>query len=584
MRRAVRARHPLDLLALVSSLLAVVDPRPKDPFDPVPDAEIAARGRGTRPGGSSEAVSLELLVESFQEVVRPETTAMLAVIAEMAGDELLRARLRREVAGRGHHLPPWLDHLGDVSVHRSVEMVHVLGDGDNIILGVHIPPRHELSAVVYIDHNLGTLVKDAFVVPDAIDGLIDVMRRTADDPDTEWRDIALADARVRITEAIELAAITYPPFESDTWPACRPLVEWLTRKLPGGGKGYVRPEWTEADRRALAERFRASQFGGRHRTRDARDLLDSILWFGTDYGPGDPLRWSPVAVEILLTDWIPRKIVAPWAYLAQVPDVLRDFVRFSHHERGIRPALTEETVAAIDEFEPAYHALIRSPRPQGPAALLARLGVIDPEGPWDDALADEDDEEYEDEEYDDEDLPSYRELMLDSVAREVGGRDELQALTDEPLPDEQVAWDRVADDIAPEVRRVADLCDRWCDEAVGSTECRTACRRLLGDIAAGDASVFRRRAKTESAAAGVCWLVGSANRLFDPRYGGLLVKDLVRWFGLSGSPSQRRRTLLRAAGIADEGWGPVRLGARYLVAAHRRRLIERRERYLGMEQ
>jgi hypothetical protein len=63
----------------------------------------------------------------------------------------------------------------------------------------------------------------------------------------------------------------------------------------------------------------------------------------------------------------------------------------------------------------------------------------------------------------------------------------------------------------------------------------------------------------------------------------LLVKDLVRWFGLSGSPSQRRGTLLQAAGIADDGWGRVRLGARYLVSAHRRRLIERRERYLAMQ-
>jgi hypothetical protein len=250
---------------------------------------MGSRGSGAFGG----AASLERLVDSFQEVVRPETTAMLAVIAEMVDDELLRDRLRREVAGRGHQLPLWLDHLADVLVHRSVEMVHVLGDGDNVILGVHLPPRHELSAVVYIDHNMGTLVKDAFVVPDAIDSLADLMRRTANDPDTQWRDIDRANARVRITEAIELAATPTPPFESDTWPACRPVVEWLARALPPGGTGYVRPAWTDADRKALAKRFFSSRFGGRHRTRDGRDLLDSILWFGTDYGPGDPAALEP---------------------------------------------------------------------------------------------------------------------------------------------------------------------------------------------------------------------------------------------------------------------------------------------------
>ncbi len=576
MRRAMRARGPLDLLVLVSTLLTVVDPRRKDPFDRLRDVEDGGGGNA----GAGDAVSLDVLVQSFREVVRPETTAMLAVIAEVTGDEVLRARLRREVAGRGHHLPEWVQHLDQVVVHRTVEMVHVLGDGDSVTLGVHIPPEHELSVAVYIDHNMGTLVKDAVVVPEPIAGLLDLMRRKADDPDTEWRDIEPADAKVRISEAVELAAITYPPFESDTWPACRPLVEWVTRTLPPGGTGYVRPEWTDRDRRALAKRFLASDIGARHRTADRRDMLDAILWFGTDYGPGDPLRWSPVAVEILLGDWVPRKIVAPLAQLAQAPDVLRDLVRFSHRERGIRPALTDQTLEAIERFEPAYQAAIRSPRPQGPAALLARLGVLDAEGMEQDLLADD----YDDDLDEDDDERSFAEAMLDSLGRQVGGRDALMALTDEPLPDERVLLDRIPGDIEPQVRKVSDLCDRWCDEVTASTECRTACRRLLGDVAAGEPKVFRRRARTDTTAAAICWLVGSANRLFESQHGGLLVKDLVSWFGLASSPSQRRRTLLGAAGIADEGWGPVRLGPRYLVSTYRRWLIELRERYIAMEE
>jgi hypothetical protein len=80
---------------------------------------------------------------------------------------------------------------------------------------------------------------------------------------------------------------------------------------------------------------------------DNRDLVDSVLWFGTDYGPGDPLRWSPVNVELLLLDWFPRKIVADPGYLSRLPTLLRAFIRFSHGERGVRQALTDETVGHV---------------------------------------------------------------------------------------------------------------------------------------------------------------------------------------------------------------------------------------------
>ena len=39
----------------------------------------------------------------------------------------------------------------------------------------------------------------------------------------------------------------------------------------------------------------------------------------------------------------------------------------------------DETLAAVEELEPEYQETIRSPRLQGPAALLAAAGVLDPE-------------------------------------------------------------------------------------------------------------------------------------------------------------------------------------------------------------
>lgn len=544
---ALAADHPLALLDLVSPMLAALDPRRRSPFDREPAPELPSRVD---------------LVQTFIDVEMAETSALLAVIAELSGDEMQRRRVRREVVDRVHALPRWLTGLHRAEpADRVVEVVHVLGDGDNVLLGVRLPGGYEITAVVYIDHNMGTLVKDAFVVPEPLGTLSERMLAIGDDPDTEARDLDPADARARITEAVELAAITFPPLETDTWPACRPLVEWVTAMLPGGGTGYQRPEWDDAALAALTERFLASPFGTGFDNPDHRGLLRSLLWFGTDYGPGDPLRWSPVPVEILLVDWIPRKIVADAPYLSKAPDLMRAFIRFCHHDRGIRPELTDQTLAAVDEYEPEYQRAIRSPRPQGPAALLAAMGMLDPA----------DDEAFLD--------PT---VVLDGLRRAVGGADVLDKLDEAPLPDEPFAWAGIPPDIHDRVGEVLALVDRCCDELL-DVEYRTACRRFLARAAAGDPEIFRRRSKAATAAATVCWIVGKANELFDPGSGGLSLqaKDLMSHFGISqGGVSQRSQALLRAAGVEPYQHGRIDLGSPdHLTSAYRVELIAERDMY-----
>ncbi len=547
-RRALADDHPLGLLNLVSSVLAVMDSRRSGPLERTTEAEKA---------------SYADLLASFMDTDLRETTALLAVIAEIETDDLIRARIRREVASRQHRLPGWIAGLDRIEPYRAVEMVHVLGDGDDVIVGARLPSGHEISVLVYIDHNLGTVAKDGFVLDHRIGDLVAFMRAKVEDPDdTRWDDIALADARARISEAIEAGAITYPPYETDTWPATRPLVEWITRLLPGGGSGYQRPEWSEKAVADLTERFFASPHGVDLDDADHRSLLDSVLWFGTDYGPGDPLRWSPVAVEILLVDWIPRKIVADVAYLSLAPDLLRAVIRFSHDERGIRPALTEETLAAADRWEPDYQRIIRSPRPQGPQALLAAMGVVDPDGPWP--------------------MPgeTIEEIMLDGLRHAVGGDQALGRLHDRPLPDEAFEWTGIPDDVRQQVGEVLALVDRCCKEMF-DVEVRTACRRFLTRAVAGDPDAFRRKGRPEMTAAAICWVVGKANYLFSNHGGQVMVKDVMANFGFTrGGPSQRADVLMRAGGFPPNEFGDISLASpAFLTSARRQDIILLRERY-----
>lgn len=536
---ALEDDDPLSLLATASTLLAITDPRDHEQF-----ADAA-------PGPDRDE-----LVESFLAAPLPEISAVLAALACLSGDDVLRRRVHREIARRGHPLPDWLSGLARATAEpRAFEVTHTLRDGDNVLISVTLPGGHTLTAVVYIDHNMGTLVKDAFALSEPLDDIVEHLGTAAGaDPDMTTRPLDPADARARIGEAAELTAMIYPPIETDTWPSSRALVEWMTGLLPAGGTGYEVPEWSDEDLDHLAERFRASRFA--EGTDGTGGLLAVLMSFGTEQSLGDPMRWSPVAVEILLADWVPRTVVADVVFLAQLPDLLRAFIRFCHHERGVRAGLTEETLAAVDEYEAAYQQLIRSDRAQDPAGVLEAMGVIS-----------------------DVDLA---EIMLEDLAHAVGGEAALNELEAEPLPDEPFGWETVPADVHGRVGEVLELVDRCCAELL-DTEYRTACRRLLCDIATGDPAVFRRRGKATTAAAALCWLVGKANPLFDREAGTgphLAVKHLTAHFGVStGSVSQRSEALLRAVGADPHDVGGKDLGsARYLTGPQRARILTARDR------
>ena len=540
--------HPLALLDLASTVLNITDQRNRNPFTEIEHQPAVGD-----------------VVATFLDVPGPETSALLHALAFLTDDELLRARITRELARRDDRPPAWSGPERP-RITGVTEMVHILGDGDDVIIGVRLGDGQELSVVVYIDHNLGTVVKGAFTVPTGTKALLAMMQSEAE-PDTTFVALDPADARARLAGAIDHGARTFPPHETDEWPACRPLVEWVARMLPEGGATYTRPEWSEEEQQALAERFFASPMAMGFDDEDHRELLDHLLWFGTGYGPGDPMRWSPVNVEIVLLDWFPRKIVAKAAFLAKLPDLLSAFVRFCHAERGIRKVLTDDTLASLRRWHPEYQRMIRTPRHQGPIALLDAMGVLaddeEPLGDWD-----EDDELP---------LPEFLRKML---VLEVGSEDVIDSIDIEPLPDEPFPWDLVGDDERDIVSYLVERCDRFADEVLGS-EFRTAIHRFVARVVAGDNTVLDRGARPERTAASICWAVASANGRMGTS-GDLTGKDLGAWFGIgSGSVSQRGQVLIKAAGLTRTPYGG--LGTpELLVSAHRRTLVARLERIASL--
>lgn len=519
LRTALRTGKPLDYLAMISGFVAVTDPRDRDPFVP---EEGQAR--------------LSDLVDSFIGTPYAETTAALTVIAALSADEVLAARIGAELTGRRHPLPDWLTGLDRARIEPDVWfLTHILGDGDDYLLGVMLPSGDALSALVYVDHNLGGVVKDAFIVPEALEDLAIKTGTLLEDADQSLTRTDPATARAVVEAAISSGSQLYPPLTSDSWPMCRPLVEWMLRMLPTGGTAPEWREWSDEETAAIAEEFFASPYGAPLDRDDERDLLRNLLWFGTSYATGDPYRWSPVTVEMLLVDWFPRKVIADAAYLGKLPALLRAFIRYCHDRNGIRADLTMETLAAVDHHQVGYLQSIRS---------------------------------------DEENHLAY-------LAGEVGGMDALMALDVSPLPAEEFDWTGIPAQVRPAVEAILAECDR-CADALFDVEHRTAMRRFLARAARNDPKVFARKGSPGRGAAAVAWVITTGNRSAGVWSATITSKDLLAHFGITGSVSDRAGTLLRAAGMSTS-YTPslTELGdPALLVSARRQTMVESRDRAL----
>jgi hypothetical protein len=117
--------------------------------------------------------------------------------------------------------------------------------------------------------------------------------------------------------------------------------------LPAGGDGDVLRDLSDDDLDDVANRFLASPFGPAWADDDLRPLVEEIVVAGSANGIGDPLIWSPDNVRKVLNPRL-RLLDSRTPSLDRAPELLRDFIRYGHAERGLRPELTAVALAAVD--------------------------------------------------------------------------------------------------------------------------------------------------------------------------------------------------------------------------------------------
>ncbi|CAN5607726.1 hypothetical protein BH24ACT5_BH24ACT5_13960 [soil metagenome] len=527
--------------------------------------------------------------ESFAGSGWSSMDALALAIAALHPDERLTRRIRAGVdAHTVHNAAAWVATMSDITIVDVATQRDPRGDGDNILISWRWLDGAEATAVIYIDRNLGTIVKDAFVVPEGLAALRATMAMVAENDSAPMPEpIDPADARARIAGAIATGErMPGPP--SDSWPMCRPLIEWLIGHLPGGGASCVHPEWPKAARQELLDEFVASSFGRVRGLNSAqvRRLAEPLIAFACDVGSGDPLRWTPVVVEIVLADWYPRTVIdVPLDDMERVPAVVAAFTEYAHVREPVGLRAMGETQLAVSSWAPGYLDAIRRPD----RANVRWAGHVVPsreasgrayEAMYDDRWEDEFDAADRDDEFDAvgssvEESSDYLERMM---VETVGGRERYDTLDDAPLRDIDFDWSLVPAEVHDATADTLQLIDSWAIE-VFDPEVRAIARRVLAMVVTSDPGVFTRSSRTDALAAAILWyLRNRLSRHGTPHipltkyaWGAILQKDLAARTGVAASMiSSRSQTVAATVGRA----GGDLFG--FLHSVQRRELLETR--------
>lgn len=363
---AIAGGHPADLLVLASTFAEVAGDVPSEhrgrPGNPAPD----------EPDG--EPPTWSEVVGELLSTVGPETTALLYALRPFAS-ELWRKKITVELARRSTPtLPAWICSIDRPEVTDVWFRSHVLGDDDDVFMGVRWPTGQVLTFVVHIDHHSGGTVQDVLLAPTSVEAFLERFGGGDEAAATLTR-VEAAAARARIEAAVRRWEMTWPGPVSDDWPSMRPMLSWLLSTMPEGVT-VRRPDGLDEDGRdELVDLFMGSRHSEPVRDdEDTRTVVEHIVWFGSDYGVADPLRWSGRRIELLMLDWYPRKVVTDEDFLAKLPGVLASFVPFALERLGERDDLSEDLVSTF--VEDARAAIVGAT----PEYLETIAGRVDPFG------------------------------------------------------------------------------------------------------------------------------------------------------------------------------------------------------------
>lgn len=326
----------------------------------------------------------EPLVTRLATFDDPAARVALASIAKLDDGDLggLAAELLASstpVAG----VPRWIEQIGESDVVGAAVMSEaVFDDARTVLLESRHPDGETMAVGVLIDRNLGGLAKDVLLA-ESIEQVAAAMNRysAGEGAELELEQIEPGIAAGLIRAAIARTDMTWdPPVDQDFWSG-RALALLRSDQTPGAVEPPEPTELSSEERDGLRDEFLASP-EGREFAPDGDEAWAASLAidFGAGYTDGDPLRWSPVVVELFMTDWIPRKVLATPELLDRLPVALDAWVRFAARRRGIPEWAAKQTRGSIGNWVEEMVNAALDPAVGGPSKqflLAAKAAGVD---------------------------------------------------------------------------------------------------------------------------------------------------------------------------------------------------------------
>src|SRR5215217_1423605 len=355
-----------EMLAGIAEVAARDADQPEDALDAEQWGSMMLgmmRGAPLPPDEDAESMFLPGFVAALEELgTRRALATLRAVAAVSAPDYAVAARAAADrLAATGLREPAWAADLGGAQP-TAAALMHdeAFNDGVSVMVEFRHATIERHTIGIYIDHNMGGVVKDVFLAGPLSEVRGQLGRTAPDQVGLAMRDLDLAEARARAEAAFYKLDHTWdPPVTEDVRPM-RALIEARLRLLPDGFElpdDYV--EVTPEERDAVLEDFLSSPECHRWRgDEDAEDVAQLVIDFGASCNHGGPLRWSPVVVEIFMTSWLARKVTRERGFFERVPEVLVGWVEYAGRRQAVPAAPLREAVAAVKEYrEEMLHAI-----------------------------------------------------------------------------------------------------------------------------------------------------------------------------------------------------------------------------------